>query len=114
MECMTMRTRNRHASVGKTCVVLLLVAACMPVVFVSHTGVGHIFSPATAEAFTPPSTGLYVALDCEPTLPGIQDNCTGGTGNRDVSVVLGNVDQPGINVLAFNFDLITNQQNRFD
>lgn len=75
-------------------------------------------APAVANAaFTPPpTTGTYLALDCDLGVAGIQDDCTlpAGTASWDVGIVLGNVDVPGVNVGAFALDVVGDNQFTFN
>jgi hypothetical protein len=80
-------------------------------VAVGILGRGHA-GPRTVEAFTPPSTGGYMAVDCNVSTPGIQDSCTfpQGTLTIDVAIVFGNVDYgDSENVAAFDFHIVANQ-----
>jgi hypothetical protein len=65
--------------------------------------------PVVPAAYAFPSTGLYLALDCDPASPAIDSSCTipwNQPINVDVAVVLVNVDVPSANVSAFNFDVV--------
>lgn len=66
-----------------------------------------------ALAFDPPTSGMYLAVDCNVTTAGIQDACTfpAGTTSVAVDVMLVNVDRtpvvPGDDLLAaFDFKLV--------
>lgn len=65
-----------------------------------------------ADAFTPPGTGLYVALDCNVGVPGIQDSCSAAWNqpppDLQIGVVVGNVDVLGTRIGGFEFSVTAN------
>lgn len=66
-------------------------------------------------AFTPPTSGMYFAIDCDLAAAGIQDECTlpEGTATWDVGIVLGNVDVAGVSIGALFFDVVGDNQPVF-
>lgn len=67
-------------------------------------------------AFSPPTTGTYLALDCDLSTAGIQDVCTlpVGSSTWDVAIMYGNVDVPLVNLGGFNFYIKGDNQIVFD
>jgi hypothetical protein len=65
-----------------------------------------------AEAFTPPSSGYYLAVDCDRGLSGIQDDCfiPAGASSLNVDIVFGNVDVPNADIGALQFSVVTDQR----
>ncbi len=62
----------------------------------------------TAGAATLPTSGFYVAVDCDTATAGIQSVCTTpdpASGTRTVAVIATNLSGAAVTVGAFNFDL---------
>ena len=67
---------------------------------------GHRGGPAGA---APPTTGVYLAIDCDRSAPGVQDLCPYTGSTAAVDVVFVNVDRPNVDVASFQFGVVTAQ-----
>jgi len=66
---------------------------------------------AVDQDFVPPTSGFYMAIDCNVTTPGIQDICAYPVGTTDVQVaiVAGNATGAATTIGSFDFAAETNE-----
>lgn len=93
---------------------LLLRPWFIAVVLVIATAIvfGIVYIRNTDAQFVTPTSGVWIAIDCDTAASGVQDDCVlpASATSVTVAVVLGNADVPTSNIGSFQFHLIANQR----